>query len=98
MIYNEDIINLKTDISNIIGQKIMVRGTLGRSKIFEKEAVVEHTYSNWFQLKYDDEKNDTYTYKDVLTHSVELEVFDGEQYIPLLPPVIEPKRIREQVL
>ena len=31
MIYQEDISNLKTDIKEKIGQKIIVKGSLGRS-------------------------------------------------------------------
>ena len=41
MICQNDILNLKTDISEKIGQKIIVRGSLGRSKSFEKEAKVD---------------------------------------------------------
>ena len=37
MICKSDIANLKTDIGDMIGQKIIVKGSLGRSKSFEKE-------------------------------------------------------------
>ena len=37
MICRTDITNLKTDIGDKIGQKIIVKGSLGRSKAFEKE-------------------------------------------------------------
>ena len=38
MICKNDIANLKTDILEKVGQKIIVKGSLGRSKAFEKEA------------------------------------------------------------
>ena len=80
--------NLKTDINEIEGQKIIVKGSLGRSKAFEKEATIEKTYPNIFIVKYE-ENNRTvsFNYTDVLTRTVELEVFDGENYNPLLPPI-----------
>ena len=93
MIVPNDITNLKTDITEKIGQKIIVKGTLGRSRFFEKEATIEKTYPNLFIVKYDDEeRNVTYSYKDVLTRTVEVDVFDGEGYSPLIPPVVDVKK------
>ena len=95
MIIPNDIANLKTDITDKIGQKIIVKGALGRSKFFEKEATIEKTYPNLFIVKYDDEeRNVTYSYKDVLTRTVEVEVYDGEGYSPLIPPPVEAKKIK----
>ena len=95
MILPNDIANLKTDITDKIGQKIIVKGALGRSKFFEKEATIEKTYPNLFIVKYDDEeRNVTYSYKDVLTRTVEVEVYDGEGYSPLIPPPVEAKKIK----
>ena len=93
MILPNDITNLKTDITEKIGQKIIVKGTLGRSRFFEKEATIEKTYPNLFVVKYDDEeRNVTYSYKDVLTRTVEVNVFDGEGYSPLIPPLVDVKK------
>ena len=95
MILPNDITNLKTDITDKIGQKIIVKRTLGRSKIFEKEATIEKTYPEIFVVKYDDEeRNVTYSYKDILTRTVEVDVYDGEGYSPLIPPVVETKKVR----
>ena len=93
MILPNDITNLKTDITEKIGQKIIVKGTLGRSRFFEKEATIEKTYPNLFIVKYnDEERNVTYSYKDVLTRTVEVNVFDGEGYSPLIPPPVDTKK------
>ena len=81
MICRTDISNLKTDINDKIGQKIIVKGSLGRSKEFAKEGTIEKAYSNLFV--------------------VEVDVFNGEGYIPLLPPlVVETKRrkMKEQLV
>ncbi len=93
MIYRDDITNLKTDITDNIGQKIIVKGTLGRNKYFEEKATIEKTYPNLFIVKYDENnRNVTYSYTDVLTRTVEVSLFDGESYNPIIPPQIETKK------
>ena len=88
MIFKDDISNLRGDIEEKIGQKIIVKGTLGRSKFFEKEATLQKAYPNLFVVKYNEEEgNATYSYTDVLTRTVEVDVFNGETYSPLVPPV-----------
>lgn len=92
MICPNDIASLKTDINEKIGQKIIVKGSLGRSKSFEKEATIEKAYPNIFVIKYEeDEGNVTYSYTDILTRTVEVDVFDGKGYSPLIPPISEMK-------
>ena len=93
MICPNDITNLKTDIDEKIGQKIIVKGSLGRSKTFEKEDKKKKTYPNIFVIKYEEEnRNVTYSYTDILTRTVEVDVFDGNGYSPLVPPVTEIKK------
>lgn len=92
MICRNDIANLKTDILEKVGQKIIVKGSLGRSKAFEKEATIEKAYPNIFVVKYEEnDRNVTYSYTDVLTRTVEVDIFDGEGYEPLVPPVMTAK-------
>lgn len=92
MICKNDITNLQTDIEAKIGQKIIVKGTLGRSKPFEKEATIEKTYPNLFVVKYEENnRNVTYSYTDILTRTVEVQVFNGENYSPLIPPAVSLK-------
>lgn len=89
MICKTDISNLKTDILDKVGQKIIVKGSLGRSKEFEKEGTIEKAYPNIFIVKYEEnDRTASYTYTDLLTRTVEVDVFDGEEYSPLLPPLI----------
>lgn len=98
MICRTDISNLKTDILEKVGQKIMVKGSLGRSRTFEKEATIEKAYPNIFVVKYEEnDRNVTYSYTDVLTRTVEVEVFDGVSYSPLIPPAVEMKKRKTEV-
>lgn len=95
MIYKDDIMNLQNDIESKIGQKIIVKGTLGRNKMFEKEATIEKTYPNLFVVKYEENnRNVTYSYTDVLTRTVEVQVLNGEEYSPLIPPAVPLKKVK----
>ena len=43
-------------------------------------------------VKYDEnQRNVTYSYTDILTRTVELQVFNGEEYSSIIPPVEEIK-------
>lgn len=95
MICRNDIVDLKSDISQKIGQKVIIKGSLGRSKIYEQEAIIDKTYPNTFNVKFGDEiKNlpSSFSYIDVLTRTVEVSIFNGENYSPLVPYVEEKKR------
>ena len=99
MICKTDIANLKTDIIDKIGQKIIVKGSLGRSKAFEKEATLEKAYPNIFIVKYEENnRNVTYSYTDVLTRTVEVDVYDGNSYTSIIPPQVEDKRKKHNLI
>lgn len=88
MILKNDISNLKTEIGEKVGQKIVLKGTLGRNKPFEEKAVIAGIYPEVFLVKYEEQnRNVTYKYTDVLTRDLEVEVFDGTAYSPLIPPL-----------
>ena len=90
MICTADIMNLKSDILD------KIKGSLGRNKKKKKEATIEKAYPNIFTIKYvEGSRNATYSYTDVLTRTVELEVLDGDSYSPLIPPApeVEKKKI-----
>ena len=96
MFCKTDIDNLKTDIQAQIGQKILIKGTLGRSKFYEKVGTVQNVYSNLFVVKCDEEEGNTsYNYTDVLTKSVELSIFDGTDYLPLDIPIFDEKKAKK---
>ena len=96
MICSTDIVNLKTDKLEKICQQIIIKGSLGRNKSFEKEATIEKAYPNIFTVKYDEgARNATYSYTDILTRTVEVQVLEGDTYSPLIPPEqITKKKIR----
>ncbi len=79
MIEKSNISEVRKNIEGCVGQKVLLRGSLGRNKSFEKEGTLLNTYPNIFVVKMDDtQRNVTYSYTDILTHSVELGVdFNG---------------------
>ena len=98
MICSTDIMDLKSNILEKIGQKIIVKGSLGRNRFFEKEATIEKAYPNIFTVKYiDGNRNATYSYTDILTRTVEVDVLTGDSYSPLIPPAPEPSKRKVRV-
>ncbi len=88
MILKNDISTIKEEIVDKIGQKIIVKGSLGRNKPFEEQAVIKETYPNIFVVNYEENNtNVSYRYTDILTRDLEVSVFDGEGYCPLIPPL-----------
>lgn len=92
MICPTDISNIKTELNENIGRKIMVRGELGRKKFFEEEAVIKNTYPNHFIVENEEkETNVSYKYTDILTNELQISIFDGKEYFPLIPTMTKTK-------
>lgn len=85
MIEKKNINEVKKNIEGCVGQKVLLRGSLGRNKSFEKEGTLVNTYPNIFVVKMDDsQRNVTYSYTDILTKSVELGVDINGSYNSIL--------------
>lgn len=87
MIFRNDISTIKAELDERVGQKILIKGTLGRNKSFEEETIIKDTYSNFFLVE--DKKRDTnvsYKYTDILTKELEVSIYDGQNYSPLILP------------
>ncbi len=85
MIEKSSINEVKKNIEGCVGQKVLLRGSLGRNKSFEKEGTLVNTYPNIFVVRMDDSKrNVTYSYTDVLTKTVELNIENGGAFDSIL--------------
>ena len=73
-IEKSDISELKKNIDSLVGQKVLLRGSLGRNKFFEKEAVLVSTTSTKFLVKFDNIIKENFNYVDILGNRVELDV------------------------
>lgn len=98
MIYKSDISSLKKNMEDKIGQKIIVKESPGkRSKPLEKEAIIEQVYPTYFRVKFEEnERRSSYNYTDIFTKSVEVQVYDGEEFKTLEPPAIISKKNRQE--
>jgi uncharacterized protein Veg len=76
---------VKKNIEDRVGQKVILRGSLGRNKSFEKEGTLVNAYPNMFLVQTDKGMEKlSYRYVDVLTKTVELGVGQGDNYNSIL--------------
>ncbi len=95
-IYRSEIADLRKNIEENIGQKIIIKESPGkRSKPQEKSAVIENVYQSYFRVKFEDaDRVGSYNYTDLFTRSVEVSMYNGETYEPLVQPQLEIKKTR----
>lgn len=78
MIEKSNIYEVKKNIEGYVGQKVLLRGSLGRNKTFEKEGTLLGTYSNHFLVKLDDGIiKENFSYVDVLSNRVEIDIVNS---------------------
>ena len=98
-IYRSEILDLRKNIENSVGQRIIIKESPGkRSKPVEKAAVIENTYKDYFRVKF--EKADrigSYNYTDLFTRTIEVKIDNGNGMEPLIEPQVEVKRRRTAV-
>ena len=93
-IYKSEIFNLRKNIGENIGQKIIIKESPGkRSKPLEKSATIENTYKDYFRVKFDDANRvGSYNYTDLFTRTIEVKIYNGIEYEPLIEPQVEIRR------
>ncbi len=75
------LVQIRKELENHVGEKIKLRANRGRRKTFEKEGVLESTYPSIFVIRVEEKhykQRLSFTYSDVLTATVELSLFSGE--------------------
>lgn len=93
-IYKAEIANMRKNIGDNVGQKIMIKEPAGkRSKPEERQAFIERTYKDYFMVRYDGvNRVGSYNYTDLFMKTVEVSMFDGNNFIPLdIPDVADRK-------
>lgn len=73
----EVLATIREDIESRVGQKVKLRANRGRKKILERTGILEKTYPNIFIIRLEEkvpERRISFSYTDVLTNTVELEV------------------------
>lgn len=95
-IYKAEIANMRKNIGENIGQKIIIKESPGkRSKPQEKSAIIENVYQSYFRVKFEEaDRVGSYNYTDLFTRSVEVSMYNGESYEPLVQPQLEIKKTK----
>lgn len=80
---------IRSDLESLMGTRMRLRANMGRSKIIEREGILEETHPSLFVVKIDEKRDRTarvsYSYVDVLTGTVELSHCEsGESLFPWL--------------
>ncbi|MDY0088487.1 MAG: Veg family protein [Coriobacteriia bacterium] len=80
---------IRTDLESLTGTRMRLRANMGRSKILEREGILEQTHPSLFVVRVEEKRDRTarvsYTYVDVLTGTVELSHCEsGENLLPWL--------------
>jgi len=81
----ETLTNIKRNVQDCIGEKVVLKTNKGRKKVLVKEGVLEEVYTNVFVVRInnglDSERTVSYSYSDVLTETVEIKLLRNERNI-----------------
>ena len=96
-IYRSEISDLRRNIGENIGQRIIIKESPGkRSKPLEKSAIIENTYKDYFRVKFEEvNRVGSYNYTDLFTKTIEVKIENG--FEPLIEPQIDFKRRKTAV-
>jgi uncharacterized protein Veg len=80
---------IRMDLEALMGTRMKLKANVGRSKIVEREGVLEQTHPALFVVKVEEKRDRTarvsYSYVDVLTGTVELTCAkSGKNLLPWL--------------
>ncbi|MEB3429092.1 Veg family protein [Citroniella saccharovorans] len=74
----DNLANIKTQVQENIGKKVILRADKGRKRIVTNEGEIISAYPNIFIVRvkneFDYERNVSYSYSDVLTSTVQLKI------------------------
>jgi len=80
----QEITSIRNGLKAHIGREVIVRANTGRKRIVEKSGVLEQTYPNVFVILLNDVEDSlrrmSFSYIDVLTKTVELEICSGPNH------------------
>ncbi len=80
---------IRNDLEALTGTRMRLKANMGRSKILEREGILEQIHPSLFVVRVDEKRDRTarvsYSYVDVLTGTVELtHAENGENVLPWL--------------
>mgnify|MGYP000861812791 FL=1 len=75
---SEALASIRNEVEEIIGKKVQLKADKGRKRIVTRVGYIENAFPNLFTVRvnndFDESLTLSYTYSDVLTSTVEIEV------------------------
>ena len=78
------LLEIRKELESHVGKTIKLRANRGRRKSYEKIGILENTYPSIFIVRVDEEhylQRFSFSYADVLTETVELSLYGGENCV-----------------
>jgi Protein of unknown function (DUF1021). len=73
---------IRKELEKCVGKRIQLKANKGRKKTFVREGIVESTYPSIFTVKFENDYKSvckaSYSYTDILTHTVEIKVLSQQ--------------------
>ena len=73
---------IRKELENCVGKRIQLKANKGRKKTYVREGIIENAYPSIFTVSFENEFNSSrtasYSYTDVLTHTVEVRIMSEE--------------------
>lgn len=93
-IYKAEIANMRKNIGENVGQKILIKEPMGkRTKPEERVATIEKTYNDYFMVKYENANRvGAYNYTDLFMKTVEVSISNGEEFVPIFIPDVADRK------
>ena len=86
MYVQNELVKIKSNLSDSVGRKVRLKSKQGRKQIVIREGVIENTYPSIFTVNLDiqndvptSKRRVSYSYTDVLTKAVELIIYEPEE-------------------
>ncbi|MGI6050341.1 MAG: Veg family protein [Acetivibrionales bacterium] len=73
---------IRKELESCVGKRIRLKANKSRKKTYEKEGIIENAYPSIFTVYFENEFNSarvaSYSYTDILTHTVEVKVLSED--------------------
>jgi len=69
---------IRKELEECVGKRIQLKANKGRKKTFVREGIIENAYPSIFTVKFENDyhsvRKASYSYTDILTHTVEIKL------------------------
>ncbi|HHY65502.1 MAG TPA: Veg protein [Clostridiaceae bacterium] len=81
MMDRNSITQIRKEMERCVGKRIQLKANKGRKKTIIREGIIENVYPSIFTVSFENEFSSprmvSYSYTDILTHTVEIKLMPG---------------------